>query len=341
MHPWIDEGETPLPALPQLKPWYRQAAVDGSLVLEHGQSAVVFGGAAATRLLPALLPLLDGSRPVAAIVDELGPAAEPAVLNALRLLQRRGLLLEGDGAGDEADAATLFLAAAGRGVTAAAVRDTLARADVAVMGGAPVAAAIADLLRRSGARRAVQTGWDVANGGDTSFVVAVPAADELEEVAAWNREAVAAGVPWLQVLPFDGRMAAVGPLYVPGESCCHACYCSRRAAASGYGAEFRALEEVPTRAGSTPAFDAVIAGVAAGLALRWLAHRDHYLPGVFYACEPAGTALTQHRVFRVPRCPVCSPARDAAPPLPWFKEVGAGGLAEAAVSAAAGPEAAG
>src|SRR6185437_10869069 len=83
MHPWIDEGETPLPALPQLKPWYRQAAVDGSLVLEHGQSAVVFGGAAATRLLPALLPLLDGSRPVAAIVDELGPAAEPAVLNAL------------------------------------------------------------------------------------------------------------------------------------------------------------------------------------------------------------------------------------------------------------------
>jgi bacteriocin biosynthesis cyclodehydratase domain-containing protein len=332
MHPWIDEGEAPLPALPQLKPWYRRAAVDGSLVLEHGQSAVVFGGAAALRLLPALLPLLDGTRPVPAIVDELGAAAEPAVLNALRLLHRRGLLLDGDGAGDgDADAATLFLAAAGRGVTAAGVRDALAGAEVAVVGASPVAASVAELLRRSGAGRAEQAGWDVATDGEAPFVVAVPAADELDALAAWNRSAVAAGAPWLQVLPFDGRIAAVGPLYVPGESSCYECYRSRRAAASGYGAEFRALDEVPTRAGSTPAFDAVVAGVAAGLALRWLAHRDHYLPGVFYACEAGGTALTQHRVFRVPRCAICSPVRDAAPPLPWFKEVAAGGVAEAAV----------
>jgi bacteriocin biosynthesis cyclodehydratase domain-containing protein len=337
MVPWIDNGDAPLPAQPQLKPWYRQAAVEDALVLEHGHAAVVFAGAAARRLLPALLPLLDGTRTVAAIVAELGAAAEPAILNALRLLQRRGLLLEGDGAGASGDvapdggcdAAALFLAATGRGVTVATVRHALAGADVAVVGASPVAGTIADLLRRSGAEQTAQAGWDVGSGG-APFVVAVPAAHEVDRLAAWNRSAVASGTPWLQVLPFDGRFAAAGPLYVPGESCCYECYRSRRAAASGYGAELRALDEVPTRAGSTPAFDAVVAGVAAGLALRWLAHRDHYLPGVFHACETGGTMLTQHRVYRVPRCPICSGARDAAPPLPWFKEVAAGGVLEAA-----------
>lgn len=332
MHPWIDDGDAPLPALPQLKPWYRQAAVGDALVLEHGHAAIVFAGSAATRLLPVLLPLLDGTRTVAAIVSELGAAAEPAVLNALRLLHRRGLLLEGDGeetVESGADAASLFLAAIGRGVTVAAVRDALARAEVAVVGTSPVADPVVDLLCRSGAGRVARAGWEEVAGGEAPFVVASPAADELDRLAAWNRAAVAAGTPWLQVLPFDGRFAAAGPLYVPGETCCYECYRSRRAAASGYAEELRALDEVPTRAGSTPAFEAIVAGVAAGLALRWLVHRDHYLPGVFYACEAGGAALTQHRVYRTPRCPVCSGARDAAPPLPWFKEVAAHGVAEA------------
>jgi bacteriocin biosynthesis cyclodehydratase domain-containing protein len=191
-----------------------------------------------------------------------------------------------------------------------------------------------DLLRRSGVGHAVQAGWETGSTGTGStseapFVVAVPAATELERLAAWNRAVVVSRTPWLQVLPFDGRFAAAGPLYVPGESCCYACYRARRAAASGYGLEFTAIDQVPTRAGSTPAFEAVVAGVATGLALRWLAHRDTYLPGVFYACEAGGSSLTQHRVYRVPRCPVCSGARDAAPPLPWFKEVVAGGVVEA------------
>jgi bacteriocin biosynthesis cyclodehydratase domain-containing protein len=338
MHPWIDNGDAPLPAQPQLKPWYRQAVVGDALVLEHGHAAVVFAGAAAVRLLPVLLPLLDGTRTVAAIVSELGTAAEPAVLNALRLLQRRDLLLDGDGSSDGGtDAATLFLAAIGRGVTVAAVRAALAQAEVAVAGASPVADLLVDLLRRSGADRAARASWDelseVSEGkvskSNAPFVVASPAGDEVDRLAAWNRGAVASGTPWLQVLPFDGRFAAVGPLYVPGESCCYECYRSRRVAASGYGDELRALDEVPTRAGSTPAFEAVVAGVAAGLALRWLVHLDHYLPGVFYACEAGGTGLTQHRVYRAPRCAVCSGARDAAPPLPWFKEVAADDVLEA------------
>lgn len=318
-----------MPALPRLKPWYRRAEVDGSLVFEHGQSAVVFAGAAAARLLPPLLPLLDGTRAVEQIVAELGAASQPAVVHALRLLDRRGLLLDG-GAGD-ADPAARFLAATGRGVSAAAVRAALAGADVPTAGSSPVAEAVVELLRRSGVPHAAPAAWDsLAEGSPGRLVVAAPAADELDALAAWNRQALAAGAVWLQVLPFDGRFAAVGPLYVPGETCCHACFVARRAAASGYGAEFRALDEVPTEAGSTPAFEAVVAGVAAGLVLRWLAHRDHYLPGVFYACEASGASLTQHRVHRVPRCPVCSGLADEAAPLPWFKEVSDSGALEVA-----------
>ena len=39
--------------------------------------------------------------------------------------------------------------------------------------------------------------------------------------------------PWSQVLPFNGRFAAIGPLFVPGQTCCAACFEQRRGHALG------------------------------------------------------------------------------------------------------------
>ena len=57
-----------IPALPYLPPWYRVVSGEGKVVLEFGQRIVNLEGRAAERLLPALLPLLDGTRAVDEIV---------------------------------------------------------------------------------------------------------------------------------------------------------------------------------------------------------------------------------------------------------------------------------
>ena len=53
---------TAVPALPLLAPWYRVVGDGERLLLEYAQSVVVLEGAAVQSLLPALLPLLDGTR---------------------------------------------------------------------------------------------------------------------------------------------------------------------------------------------------------------------------------------------------------------------------------------
>src|SRR5437762_2498520 len=202
-----------IPESPHLKPWYRVARQGETLVLEYAHRAVVFRGAAVARLVPPLLPLLDGTRTLDGIVAGVG------------------------------------------------------RVD-----------AVADLVEAT-----------------APFVVAAPAPGELPELAELNRRRLRAGTPWLPVLPFDGRLAMLGPLFLPGESCCYECYRLRRAANSPFADEFWLLERGRAAYPSSPALDAAAAGFAAHLVLRWLAARDRTLPGAMFALEHERVpALTAH-----------------------------------------------
>jgi len=326
MHPWSGRDHVqPVPERPRLKPWYRLAEAGESLVFEHGQSAIVFEGRAARRLLPELLPLLDGTRQVSDLAPRLGPSSGAGVEHALRLLHEHGLLLDGPGLEPDEPAGVVgaveSLASAVPGSQIAAIRTVLAEAVVEVVGGGAPVRMLAELLRASGVGRVARASWETsAERSPVRLVVVVPSGSEVAQTARWNSRAVEGGAVWLQVLPFDGRFAPIGPLYVPGETCCFECYRLRRRGTSGYPAEFAALEQTRIESPAGPALHATVAGVAATLVLRWLAHRDHTLPGAFYACEAAGTALTHHRVYRVPRCAVCSGLDEVAPPLPWYKE---------------------
>lgn len=326
MHSWSRRDDAqPVPERPRLKPWYRVAEAGEALVLEHGQSAIVFEGSAARRLLPELLPLLDGSRPVSDLMQQLGPGREAGVDHALRLLHEHALLLDGPGLHPDEPAGVVdaveSLASAAPGSQIAAIRRSLADAVVEVVGGGAAVPTLTELLRASGVGRIVGAPWETnAERSPTRLVLIVPSGSEVAEAVRWNSRAVEGGADWLQVLPFDGRFAAIGPLYIPCETCCFECYRLRRLGTSGYPAEFGSLEEAELEAPAGPALNATVAGVAATVVLRWLAHRDHLLPGAFYACEDGGTALTHHRVYRVPRCPVCSGLEGVAPPLPWYKE---------------------
>jgi bacteriocin biosynthesis cyclodehydratase domain-containing protein len=281
---------------PLLKPWYRFSADGGRSVLRYAGSVLEFEGAAAERLVPHLLPLLDGSRTVDEVVAELGEPVRPAVEHALSLLRAHDLLTEGRfGSDGELLAATL-------GLTSAEIERRLAADAVRVLGSGTVAEAIARLLR------ADSLDWD---GTASGFVVAAPADDELDRLGEWNERALASRTTWMQVLPFDGRFAAIGPVVVPGETACHECFLVRRDATI-------APVRDRTRGGylASPATDAVLAGLAAHVARRHLAGGGE--AGTLLALELAPEVrCTRHYVYRVPRCAACSTTSRRAALAPW------------------------
>lgn len=314
-----------LPSRPALKPWYRVLQQEDKLLLQYGETLVSFEGRAATRLLPALLPLLDGTRSLDEIVEIIGPAVRQAVEHALGLLQEHGVLTEPalEAVTDSERRSAEFLAAADPlGRTTAELLATIRAARVAVAGAGSLAADVASSLRRSGVggleRLALPAGSAELSG--FQLALAVPSGEELPGLSPWNEAALSTGVPWLQVLPFDGLFGAVGPLYVPGETACYECFRIRRASNVDYGREFLALQDVPASLPAAASVEQTVAGLAATFALRWLAYRDQFLPGTWYALElGVRPALGVHVLYRVPRCPACSGVGQAAEPLPWHK----------------------
>jgi bacteriocin biosynthesis cyclodehydratase domain-containing protein len=310
----MPETMTPIPERPLLAPWYRIVGDGDRLLVEHAQSVVVLEGAAVRAFLPTLLPLLDGTRTYDELLVRVGVVARPALDRALETLSSHDLLVEGPDAAAEVRSAAHAVAAA-FDLAPSVAAERLAAGIVGIVGSSTASVEVARLLRLSGAgvrriRRRRSAGID--------FAVVAPARDEPHELESWNRGALASGTPWLPIRPHDGRYAAIGPLIVPGESCCYQCVLLRRASNVEYGEHLSEIEDAPSAARADAAFEAMAAGLAAHLALRWIGGRDTTLPGVLYAVEarPA-IAVTEHPVLRVPRCPACSQADRLAPRLPW------------------------
>jgi bacteriocin biosynthesis cyclodehydratase domain-containing protein len=301
------------PIRPLLAPWYRLVEDGDRLLLEHGRSVVVLEGGAVRTLLPALLPLLDGSRTRADLGDVLGAAAQPAVDQALDLLAGQGLLVEGG----EATAPELAVAAAyGLGPADAAGRLRAAR--VGIVGASTVGADVARLLRRAGIASVERLDWDPEQEVDVAVVAAAPA--EAGRLEQWNSVALDRCVRWLAARPFDGAVATVGPLVIPGESACHACLLLRLGGLVEYAADFAALERTPVNVDAGAPLEAILAAVAAQLVIGWVGGHDTRLPGTLYVLEAGPPlALTTHPVLKVPRCPACSIVERVAPPIPWHE----------------------
>lgn len=302
--------------LPLLAPWWRVVRSGERLLFEHAGRIVELRGRAVQTLLPALLPLLDGTHAPADIVDRLGQSIAPSVRKALSLLDERGLLIEGPDVKE--DAVSRYVAAVCPGTAVSAAHERLTRSRVEVWGTSACAAELARLLASAGAV-AMRSDAPAPAAAGVDLIVAAPAPEEVDALPVVNARRLEDGIPWLSVLPHDGRVTLVGPLFVPGQTACHACFLVRRAATSGYEEDFSAVHSRPVAAPMPDAIGVVAAGLAVLVSLRWLAARDPTLPGVAFAFEANGDpTLTRHRVLRVPRCPDCGPA--AAPANPWFKE---------------------
>jgi bacteriocin biosynthesis cyclodehydratase domain-containing protein len=306
---------TAVPALPLLAPWYRVVGDGERLLLEYAQSLVVLEGAAVRTLLPALLPLLDGTRTVDDLTVRLGAPARPAIEAALELLSEHGVVVDGPDAPADLRAAARRAAAAFR-LTPVAASDRLRAATVGVVGSGGARLDLVRLLDAAGIRDLRRLGW--GGRGRVDLAILAPAADEFDRLPGWNRAALRNGTPFLLVRPWDGRAAAVGPLVLPGQTCCYECLLLRRGANSGYGADLAEVEAAPLCAPPDPTLDAVTAALATHLAVRWLVGADLAVPGVVYTVEThPGLQLLEHTVLRVPRCLACSVAERASPPLPW------------------------
>jgi bacteriocin biosynthesis cyclodehydratase domain-containing protein len=306
---------------PLLAPWYRALGDGDRLLLEYAQSVVVLEGGAVRTLLPALLPLLDGTRTVDDVAARLGSAVRPAIEAAVDLLRDRGVVVDGpDAPADLREAGRA--AAAAYGLTPATASERLRRTTVGIVGSGSGRLELVRLLWAAGIRRLRALRWSSRRGVDLTLVV--PGGDELDRLPAWNRGALATGAPFLMLRPWDGRMAAVGPLVLPGQTCCYECLLLRRAANSPYGGDLAELETAPLATPADRALESIATAVAAHLAVRWLVGGDPTVPGILYAIEtqPA-LRLGEHPVLRVPRCPACSVAERAAPPLPWHTAVAA------------------
>ena len=309
----------PVPNRPLLAPWYRLVGDGERLVLEHARSVVVLEGAAVRTFLPALLPLLDGTRTVDELVSRLGPAVRPALDAALTTLVAHDLVIDGSDRPRARERAT-EAAASAFGLPLEEAADRLGAARVGVVGSGVVAEPIARILHAAGVDTVERIGW--GSGASADVVVVVPGADEVERVHEWNRVAHAEGIRWVYVRPFDGAISTVGPLIVPGETCCHACHLLRAASNLEYGTDMADIESAPVAAIPDASAEAFAAALAAHIALRWAVGRDSRIPGLLHvlAMRPR-LSMTTHHVLRVPRCPVCSGRDKAASPLPWHEAV--------------------
>ena len=142
-----------IPARPALAPWCRVVEDDARVLVEHGGTLVTLEGRAAGSLLPALLPLLDGTRTVDDVGAAVGERARPAVDRALELLAHHRLLVDGPIADDgdaDASSAASYAASVTRRISPAGAVAALAGASVAVVGSGRQADEVARQLRLAG-----------------------------------------------------------------------------------------------------------------------------------------------------------------------------------------------
>lgn len=316
--------ETTLPQIPAIKPWYRIHRDDQQTIFHYADTAVVLRGRAATTLIPRLLPVLDGRHSLAELEQLAGERAWPAVRAALDALAAHDLLFEAAVPEESTPLARTAVYAAGAHGFGTAFGDivrNLETARVFVHGTSAVANEIVRGLHASGIESATQLAATDGAAERGDLVIAAPSIAELPSLRDVNRWALGCGQPWLQVLPYDGRFAAVGPLYVPRETACYECYLLRRASTVEYTSESLVLDRATARFEPAAAIDLTLAGLAIVHALRWLSARDTMIAGSMQAFDPTSLdrALTVHHVLRVPRCPACTIAGQLAPPLPWFE----------------------
>lgn len=317
-------------------PGARVEVTDDAVLVRHGDHITKLRGSRLPAFTRALLTALsDGPTTL-----DLGAGADQARLltleSVLAQLVDAGLLERGDAADDLANASPAAIGMwlrAGRTVPLRAIQQRLDTAYCTVLGTGSLAERIAAELTAAGTRIVAASSPAEVPSTDNpvrDVVVVVGDTEKDPLLNRWNELALASRRTWLPVLPFDGHRAVTGPWTRPGKSACFTCYQLRRAATfpdSAITDDLVAARPVRTgadRAALIPGVALMQTGLVVERVMEWIALSETNaglaMPGGLDTVEVTGDGmrLRNHRLFRVPRCPTCSPARDTGYPMIWF-----------------------
>lgn len=292
---------------PRLKAHLRaDVALPDLVVLRSEDGHEVFAG----RLIPLLLPYLDGTHTESEIADALaGRANILDVQFGLSLLAEKSCVVEGDVALLATDLA-VFRDSAGLDAEIFSSQVRATAVEIVALG-ALSTELVAALLAASGVK--------IATGGGLLVVLAEDYLDP--GLAALDRRCRADGRPWMLVKPV-GAVPWIGPLFRPPETACWACLAARLEQNRPYrrllAREGDALApEVPLPA--LPATVGLALHAAAAQVLRFLGAGDPPLADRVVTLDARSLATAEHRVVRRPYCPHCgAPAPEPArlpPPI--------------------------
>ncbi|GAA3849147.1 hypothetical protein [Streptomyces sedi] len=271
------------------------------LVVRAADRRHVFRGRAATTLLPRLLPLLDGTRSVAALADASG-VPERHVDRVLEALRDRSLLDLVPAAADASvpdpvlDHHAGSLDGNGGHPGTGALLGALAEVAVRVVGPPSLAPRIAADLRESGLLRALAGPVDrpaLAALREASRALAVvvedPADPELTERVVARCGPL--GVPVLRAAAYP-ESVEIGPRFLPGHAACPACLRRARAAAG------RAPD-----AGGDPVADELLVGLVGAEALALAAGAAAERAMAVTTVDLATFTIERHLAVPEPDCP--------------------------------------
>lgn len=136
---------------------------------------------------------------------------------------------------------------------------------------------------------------------------------------AANRAAIAAGRPWMSVY-FDGSEAAIGPLYVPGDTACYNEFEIQNEACIARQDDYHVYKESLTPPDAStevarvpdpvlPPFLAVASGWATIGLLQFLFEGKSFLLERAVHVDFERVTIDCQNILRLPRCPACTPGR--------------------------------
>lgn len=323
MHP------SPLPRSPIRKPRLRRTFTllpmpDGGLQLRAGDERIVLlESDTLGDVLPQLLDRLDGNTTVEDLVHAFaGTLCESDIRTVIDELEAKGLLEDGvDWPGDltpaETEIATYLV---NFGYPACRARDVLRSLRVAVIGQEAFTHVMIEILAEHGIPCGVgiapeDHSWQTAVRGAHLLVYVESDASSfaLEQL---NPYCLAESLPWLYVSMASGHHGALGPLYVPPDTGCHACYCQRLRLNTSAPGEFEALNAHLRNGGKVASFGALPAHRAHMAYLAAIEILKHVLR--FRSCNLYNRTLTvdfldfsilDEPVWRDPVCPACQPRK--------------------------------
>lgn len=276
------------------------------LLFEGGHGIQVLSGRGARGFIPRLLPLLDGSRDLAALSDEFPRVPVKSLRDAVALLYSRGLLEDGR-EGEVAPELEAVSAFAGRYVDVTRVNrnrgEVLARLDVVrvqVAGEGPGREALLGALQGQGLGSLTLVEEPTELSKDSDLVLAVFSGDTPEARAqAWMDAARERGLRVLHAR-LGSDEVEVGPLFVPGKSACYDC--------------LRQLHRAPGGAPRSAGFWAGVLALQAFQLLSRLGRTNLYNLCHVHRNTGADASYREVSLARLPGCATCG-LENCAPRL--------------------------